>query len=52
MDGACGTYGGQKYACRISVRIAGGKRSHVRPRLRRGDNLKIDLVEIALEDVD
>jgi hypothetical protein len=46
MDGACSTNGEKRKACRILVGKAVGKRLLGRPRRKRADNIKMDLIEI------
>jgi hypothetical protein len=52
MGGACSTKGEKRNAYRILVGNPEGKRPLGRPRLRRMDNIRIDLGEVGWGDVD
>jgi len=52
MGWACGTWGERRGAYRFWVGIPEGKRPLGRPRRRWVDNIKIDVKEIGLQDVD
>jgi hypothetical protein len=53
MDRACSTNGGdERNACMILVGKPEGNRPLGRPRRRWVDNIKVDLREIGLDDVD
>jgi len=43
MGGACGTYRGEDYVYRVSVRKPEGKTPLARPRHRWEDNIQMDL---------
>jgi hypothetical protein len=52
MGGACGTYGERRGAYRILVGRPEGRRPIGRPRLRRDDDIKMDLKELGLGGMD
>jgi hypothetical protein len=52
VGGTCGTNGGEKNVYTLLVGKPQGKRSLGRPRRRRIDNIRMDLLEIGLSVVD
>jgi hypothetical protein len=52
VGGTCGTKGEKRNVCRLLVRKPRGKRPLGRPRRRRIDNIKMDLLAIGLTVVD
>jgi hypothetical protein len=52
MGGACGTYGRQDIAYRLSVRILEGKRPLGGHRRRYEDNIKMDLQKVIARGMD
>ena len=52
MGGACSTYGDRRGVYRVSVGKPEGKRPLGRPRLRWGDNIKMDLQEVGCGGMD
>jgi hypothetical protein len=52
VGGTCGTNGGKRNMYRLLVGKPEGKRPLGRPRRRRIDNIKMDLLEIGLNVVD
>jgi len=52
MDGTCSTYGERISVCRVVVRKSDVKKPLGRPRLRREDNIEMDLQEVGCGGMD